>query len=955
MGVIVDPGVLPGLLLLAVELAVLAGLGYVVVRVALRQDDELSALAQGLVVGPALWGIVVNFIMYAVPGMAGAAVGWVLMPGLAAVLAWRSPERLGVSTHRLAGFVVAVVVLGWVGLASRQLLTAFDPHTNLGLAASIRAGAFPVSLPWHADAPASYHYGASLLAGLLAPPGGPDLAFTWELLGVYAWLSFALVVVTALRRRGSWLPVLVLSPLLLSYGAHTFVWNTPSLIEGILRLPVPSGWPSAGLRAALADIYWAPVAPVGSRPGSLPDVWNPAFPLGYGLVLIVLAQASRSVCRTWPGSLTLSGLVGFLGLLVTTLAPVVLGLWAGLEIWRLTRARRGDTLKVVSALPSGAALAVSLVLLLFGGGALSGILGGGTGWAGLAWTTAIESSHWRAVGSVDERTGGMGLLSLGPVALAGIAIALGRRDRLVVALAAGAGLLSLAWLALDYPPFPQDLRRLAGHSRNLAILALLLALSARFAGWRSRRWRAAAVALLVGLVVWPTVVAPARSLAGAVGEGVQLANAGWGWPAAQAPDAAAEARRYRMPRISGHLAAYIRDHVDLDAHILDPTADLAVLLSTGRPNNLGFADVTQLVLRPGPDYLDARHHLEPAAFRRLGLAYVYAPEAWEARLTNRARGWLADPGLFDLLARDGDEALYRVRPEFLALETAPHPESFEALRAAVPPGREVYLPPNVQAASRNQLPLLRVASAVPQARLVGAVHPERLHLRTPAPWHVAPLGTGAPDFVALPRLHEAWLYPPAAWREVWRNQREMVAVYTPAATATQLAAATTPAISVKLADVRAVNAHLAFMATLAIRAPPEWSGQDWVLVPTDGSPWGIPVLESHVDRRGLPVIEQWFAGQAAAGTATTTHSYELDTRASSLAVRGADGAFAIVQASSRAPSPGDWMLALRLTRREDRGVQDIVAIVPTLRFTVANDGTVSDVQVYESSHGWRPA
>ena len=56
MGLTVDPAVLPGLLLLLAELAALAAVGYVVVRVALRQDDERMALAQGLVVGPALWG-----------------------------------------------------------------------------------------------------------------------------------------------------------------------------------------------------------------------------------------------------------------------------------------------------------------------------------------------------------------------------------------------------------------------------------------------------------------------------------------------------------------------------------------------------------------------------------------------------------------------------------------------------------------------------------------------------------------------------------------------------------------------------------------------------------------------------------------------------------------------------------------------------------------------------------
>jgi len=72
---IVDPAIVPGLLLLAAKLAALAAVGYVVVRAALRQSDERMALAQGLVVGPALWGLTTNFVLYAVPGLAGAAVG----------------------------------------------------------------------------------------------------------------------------------------------------------------------------------------------------------------------------------------------------------------------------------------------------------------------------------------------------------------------------------------------------------------------------------------------------------------------------------------------------------------------------------------------------------------------------------------------------------------------------------------------------------------------------------------------------------------------------------------------------------------------------------------------------------------------------------------------------------------------------------------------------------------
>ncbi len=50
-GPTIDPSVVPGLLILAVELLTLALIGFVVSRVLLRQNDSFLALAQGLAVG----------------------------------------------------------------------------------------------------------------------------------------------------------------------------------------------------------------------------------------------------------------------------------------------------------------------------------------------------------------------------------------------------------------------------------------------------------------------------------------------------------------------------------------------------------------------------------------------------------------------------------------------------------------------------------------------------------------------------------------------------------------------------------------------------------------------------------------------------------------------------------------------------------------------------------------
>ncbi len=352
--------------------------------------------------------------------------------------------------------------------------------------------------------------------------------------------------------------------------------------------------------------------------------------------------------------------------------------------------------------------------------------------------------------------------------------------------------------------------------------------------------------------------------------------------------------------MSSRVANYIRHHTDVDARVLDPSGTRAVSLNTGRASNSGFPGIVQVEGTPGPEYLDALYYLEPAGIQRLGLAYVYATDAWAAGVPERARGRLADPGLFDLLVRDGDEALYRVRPEFLALESAPHPESFEALRAAVPPGTEVYLPPNAQSALRNQEIMLRVASALPHARLVGAIRPAAIHFRTPVPWQVVPLGAQLPELVALPLLIDAWEYPPGRWREVWRNPSARVAVYAPTAAGAPPTEAEPPPISFRLAGVQADEARLMFTATLEADPSREWTGQDWVLVPIDASPWGVPALR-HDEQ---PVIAQWFAGQAASGAATTTHTYVFDAQASTLAMREADGSFTTVQASQRRMTSG---------------------------------------------------
>ena len=86
---------IPGLLLLAAELTALAAVGFVVARVVLRQSRRPGGVwPRVLAVGLALWGLCTNFVLYVVPGLAGAALGWSdhARPG-------RRPGVAGASRH----------------------------------------------------------------------------------------------------------------------------------------------------------------------------------------------------------------------------------------------------------------------------------------------------------------------------------------------------------------------------------------------------------------------------------------------------------------------------------------------------------------------------------------------------------------------------------------------------------------------------------------------------------------------------------------------------------------------------------------------------------------------------------------------------------------------------------------------------------------------------------------
>ena len=150
--------------------------------------------------------------------------------------------------------------------------------------------------------------------------------------------------------------------------------------------------------------------------------------------------------------------------------------------------------------------------------------------------------------------------------------------------------------------------------------------------------------------------------------------------------------------------------------------------------------------------------------------------------------------------------------------------------------------------------------------------------------------------------------------------------------------------SVRLSDVREQQNRIAFTATFTDYATDRWTGQDWVVIPTDDSSWQLPD-NSSVGRRTNPPARS-FKGQLQPVPETMVHEYtylyEFDPRTALLSLWDGSG-YVSLGYLSRDFYPRTWMLAARLLSHGRE-----VSLIPILQFTLEDNNSYT-YNAYEAT------
>ncbi len=507
--------------------------------------NKHERLIFGLALGVVLSAWLLNFVGRWLPAeLAFWAAPFILLL-LAAVVAWRSPQRpfLHREDLHIWPWLVAGLGLVWLFLLWSKGLALFDEHKNLSLISVIANGDIPPRFSLFPDVYLAYHYGFHLFAAGFMRLGGmlPWSAFdtakavTWGITLLLAavlgrrmtgrpWGGWATAAVLALVSGTRYLLLLLPPGILLRADSLIQLQGTSALIAQPFSQALLAGWPVDGgppvaypfafLNGILQPYVMAHQGPTTFTVLILLLLWL-LLPRMTGRLSIVCAAIVLAMwALVWESSYALFaiGLVGFtalhyvrkrdLGLpyfpaaLVALVISVPVVLLQGGTFTEMAR----QTLESVSSVGSYAVAGLGAAWLPAMPAAVSEAGGSFLGFT-LRWPLAIVSSHLGPLRIFSPVELLVAIFELGPVVLFAPLLTLWAWRRAQAGEWLLGALSVAAWAGLLLPILfeyqaDRDISRLTSQALLIWALMLVFAVADQANRWRAGL-RTAGIAALV--------------------------------------------------------------------------------------------------------------------------------------------------------------------------------------------------------------------------------------------------------------------------------------------------------------------------------------------------------------------------------------------------------------------------------------------------------------------------
>ncbi len=717
LSITVDPALTFNLLRVLGTLSLIALSGFLFVYYTFGLRSLATSLATALPIGLASTLLVCNLLAYPLGTPRAFSWGLLIVIAVAIVSAWlrlrSDAPRQASSRHDSVLCIAASIVLLFLSVVNYAVFTTWDYHMHYWLANTIRFGNFPVMAPGSPTLLAEYHYGADLLAAMLAHIGQLDSAIVFFILTPLA-ATAAYLAASALAARilGSFRRGLIAGLF------FSFAGGMPYLIAPVRMIHLR--WFSPQNAAAQNELLnqFQRISPWEFE--AYPNFivvphYLIAWAILFSCILLVshLDSNSKSIkpgARWYHWSL-LGALFASIALIETSI--FVLGLlgWAAFALWRAATQREILFLRnhVLAAVP------LALLALLQGGVFTAALISASPADTGLFDTFSLRF--------VPEATGGgtpnpesrysllgivIYLITLGLPFLAAPVLlvwALMSKHRGPLTWLAAVGLASMLIPQFVIYNYSADIRRFVDF--GLASFAFLLgiAMMTLLSQLRNRPLAWAISLAVAGLTIASPLAASIENVTNqrpvSLGHTIESL-----WtispPFRQSDNIDWISGRAYPFRMGGETQEFLRS-IPATARVLTNQFPEVPLLIRGTAphksvdtfsyNNFHF---------PSPTYFDALYALDPIAMEQYGITHLIINLMWFRNTSPATHALLRNPRYFSLIFSNEETQegfawhhVYQVLPAFYSERPGPTDDLLHVLPNLIPVDATVYVSPAI--------------------------------------------------------------------------------------------------------------------------------------------------------------------------------------------------------------------------------------------------------------------